>query len=449
MIRKIMNDHKELRLLLVPDSIHWVTGTMAKEIASKVKGINPIICSAPLLRELITQHGGSFPILFDVVHFLTPYIATAFWPVFSPTSACVASIHHIDNDLNKEPASYSDSIMTVCQEWHNQLILEGVDEERLVMVRNGINTEVFYPSSLNERDQLRRQYCIPEDSFVIGFSAKKSSDSSNRKGINVLEKLIAESRTNSSSVWWVIRGPGWQNLVDEQSQLGANIIYLPFLLEQEDVAKSYRLMDAYIVTSRIEGGPVPLFEAMSSGLSCISTKVGLAPEIMEDGKNGFLVDFDDLEKFSTLISQLEKDKELRSRIGISARDAIVNNLQWEKTLDNVPILYEKATSAFSKRAEYIEKKNINAPNDKWSESYLRKWIQKRELLVLINLLNREGESITSCKLAESKLREYWMDLEIWYLYFEHSNFAKILKPTKKVISNVKTSIKNIIKMLLN
>jgi len=449
MIRKIMNDHKELRLLLVPDSIHWVTGTMAKEIASKVKGINPIICSAPLLHELITQHGGSFPILFDVVHFLTPYIATAFWPVFSPTSACVASIHHIDNDLNKEPASYSDSIMTVCQEWHNQLILEGVDEERLVMVRNGINTEVFYPSSLNERDQLRRQYCIPEDSFVIGFSAKKSSDSSNRKGINVLEKLIAESRTNSSSVWWVIRGPGWQNLVDEQSQLGANIIYLPFLLEQEDVAKSYRLMDAYIVTSRIEGGPVPLFEAMSSGLSCISTKVGLAPEIMEDGKNGFLVDFDDLEKFSTLISQLEKDKELRSRIGISARDAIVNNLQWEKTLDNVPILYEKATSAFSKRAEYIEKKNINAPNDKWSESYLRKWIQKRELLVLINLLNREGESITSCKLAESKLREYWMDLEIWYLYFEHSNFAKILKPTKKVISNVKTSIKNIIKMLLN
>jgi len=444
-----MNDHKELRLLLVPDSIHWVTGTMAKEIASKVKGINPIICSAPLLHELITQHGGSFPILFDVVHFLTPYIATAFWPVFSPTSACVASIHHIDNDLNKEPASYSDSIMTVCQEWHNQLILEGVDEERLVMVRNGINTEVFYPSSLNERDQLRRQYCIPEDSFVIGFSAKKSSDSSNRKGINVLEKLIAESRTNSSSVWWVIRGPGWQNLVDEQSQLGANIIYLPFLLEQEDVAKSYRLMDAYIVTSRIEGGPVPLFEAMSSGLSCISTKVGLAPEIMEDGKNGFLVDFDDLEKFSTLISQLEKDKELRSRIGISARDAIVNNLQWEKTLDNVPILYEKATSAFSKRAEYIEKKNINAPNDKWSESYLRKWIQKRELLVLINLLNREGESITSCKLAESKLREYWMDLEIWYLYFEHSNFAKILKPTKKVISNVKTSIKNIIKMLLN
>ena len=274
-----MPQKNSLQLLLVPDSVHWVTGTMAQEISSKVQGIDPIICSAPLLYELLAECGGCFPLPLDVVHFLTPHVATAFWPIFSPTTACVASIHHIENDLSREPAPYADSIMTVCQQWHNQLIEEGIHENRLVMVKNGINTELFYPPDESERKKLRRRYNIPDDAFVIGFSAKRSSDSSNRKGINILEKLIAESGVRYPSVWWVIRGPGWQSLVKQQSDLGARITHLPFLLDKKDVAESYRLMDSYVVTSRIEGGPVPLFEAMSSGLGCISTKVGLAPDL--------------------------------------------------------------------------------------------------------------------------------------------------------------------------
>ena len=146
-----MPQKNSLQLLLVPDSVHWVTGTMAQEISSKVQGIDPIICSAPLLYELLAECGGCFPLPLDVVHFLTPHVATAFWPIFSPTTACVASIHHIENDLSREPAPYADSIMTVCQQWHNQLIEEGIHENRLVMVKNGINTELFYPPDESER----------------------------------------------------------------------------------------------------------------------------------------------------------------------------------------------------------------------------------------------------------------------------------------------------------
>lgn len=420
--------HKNsLRLLLVPDSIHWVTGTMAQEIASKVQGINPIICSAPLLDELLAECGGYFPLPLDIVHFLTPHIATEFYPKFAKNSACIANIHHVENSLSLEPATYVDSIMTMCLQWYNYLLKEGIRQERLSIVHYGVNTEIFHPPDESERKKLRRRYNIPDDAFVIGFSAKRSSDSSNRKGINILEKLIAESSVKYPSVWWVIRGPGWQSLVKQQSDLGARITHLPFLLDKKDVAESYRLMDSYVVTSRIEGGPVPLFEAMSSGLSCISTKVGLAPELIQDGDNGFLVDFDDVEAYSRIISKLEKHKEIQAKISSAARETIINNLRWEQALTNVSSLYQNAISASKKRTALEQNTSsdiCSKLNSEWSETSLKDWIEKRELLILIRLLNSEGESHTARKLANSFLWKNCFDKEIWNLYVSYSSVSQ-------------------------
>lgn len=437
-----MNRRQSLKILLVPDSIYWVTGTMAQEIVSKVEGIDSIVCSAQLLHQLMEECGGSFPLHLDVVHFLTPHIATSFCPSFSKTTACVTNIHHIENSLSLEPASYVDSIMAMCYEWYEFLIKEGIEENRLNIVRYGVNTDTFKPGDELEQEKLRKKYNIPKDAFVIGFSAKRSSDSCSRKGVNILEQLITQSNVKYPSVWWVIRGPGWQSLVEQQSKLGARITHLPFLLEKRDVAESYKLMDAYIVTSRIEGGPVPLFEAMSCGLSCISTKVGLAPEIIRDGENGFLVDFDDIDSFSRLICRLEKEKNIRKRIGISARKSIVENLQWEKTLENVTEFYEKAIANFQKRIDNTQPQKAINLNSKWTENYLKNWIQKREPLTLINLLNSEGEFKIARDVADLQLKSSWLDPEIWNLYFHHSSLQKPLNFPRRLISKIKIILKS-------
>lgn len=434
---------KALRVLLVPDSTYWVTGTMANEIASKVPGIEATVCSAPVLSDLLAACDGQFPLQLDVVHFLTPHVATSLFPQFAARTACVATINHVENSLSMEPADYVDSIMAMCRQWYEYLMEEGIQEERLTIINYGVNTDIFRPPNETERNILRQRYGIPNDAFVIGFSAKRSSDSFGRKGINSLEQLIAESSFKYSSIWWVIRGPGWQSLVEKQSKLGARITHLPFLLEKEDVAETYRLMDAYIVTSRIEGGPVPLFEAMSSGLSCISTKVGLAPELINNGDNGFLVDFDDVKEFSSIISNLEKNIEFRKRIGIEARKTIVNNLRWEQALSNVPLLYQKAITAFNKRTDSIEPTNSDicpTLHSQWPESQLKNWIKKRELLVFIRLLNSEGEFRTARKLANSCLLNNLFDREIWLLYAPFSSASKFLNLITRVRAKVKKTM---------
>ena len=62
-----------------------------------------------------------------------------------------------------------------------------------------------------------------------------------------------------------------------------------FLGARRDVAELYRAMDVFALSSLWEGGPITLIEAMASGLPVVATPVGIVPEVVRDGVNGFLV----------------------------------------------------------------------------------------------------------------------------------------------------------------
>ena len=59
---------------------------------------------------------------------------------------------------------------------------------------------------------------------------------------------------------------------------------------QEEMVAFYQGVDVQICASRTEGGPHPLLEAAACGIPLISTRVGIAPELIKDGDNGFLIE---------------------------------------------------------------------------------------------------------------------------------------------------------------
>lgn len=73
-----------------------------------------------------------------------------------------------------------------------------------------------------------------------------------------------------------------------------------------------------VLTSRYEGFSLSLIEAMSQGLVPVSFAVGVAPEIIHDGKNGFVVH--NLEEAEERIKELLKDTALRHRLATAARE---------------------------------------------------------------------------------------------------------------------------------
>lgn len=91
----------------------------------------------------------------------------------------------------------------------------------------------------------------------------------------------------------------------------------------EDIAAEYGKSSIFVMSSRYEGMPLALIEAMSSGLACVSFNCPNGPsDIINDGTDGFLAKNGDINDLTTKIEYLICNESLRSQIGIRAKQNI-------------------------------------------------------------------------------------------------------------------------------
>ena len=83
----------------------------------------------------------------------------------------------------------------------------------------------------------------------------------------------------------------------------------------EDKGPYWRDADVFVAPSYNECFPLVLLEAMQHALPCISTKEGAIPDIIEDGKTGFVIDKKDAKVLAERIQELANDKEKRLNMG--------------------------------------------------------------------------------------------------------------------------------------
>jgi glycosyltransferase involved in cell wall biosynthesis len=405
------------RVLFVPDSLYWITATIARQICRYNKWIQPTICSPHVLQKILDSNSGSFPGEIDLIHFLTQYGTSAFKPAFYGTTPWVVTIHHIEDELMAAPASDADAIMTVCNQWHDSLLARGIPSEKCVKVANGVDTELFRPVSRKRKINLRKKFGIPDQSTCVGFSGKRSSDSSKRKGIATLVRAM-QSLVGSPSIVFVIIGPGWDDLVRDYSAQGGKCVYMPFLVDRSEVADFYSVLDLYWVTSRIEGGPVPLLEAMSSGATCISTPVGIAIDAISDKTNGFIAPFDDADFYVTLTRQLAEMPNERRRIGQSARQMIVSRFNEMQTTQSVARLYEIADLNFARRDDARCKTQSDMPHKSnyrggsFHYSLCRRAMAEEHLL-FFNYLMGEGATTAAARIALRAIAADPLSFDVW------------------------------------
>jgi glycosyltransferase involved in cell wall biosynthesis len=90
-----------------------------------------------------------------------------------------------------------------------------------------------------------------------------------------------------------------------------------------EYGRIYSSFDVFLSISRLEGGPIPLIEGMMSNAVPVASRTGFAPELIEDGKNGFLFDTD--ASAETIADLIERAYELAGNI----RET-VEHLTWEE-----------------------------------------------------------------------------------------------------------------------
>jgi len=90
----------------------------------------------------------------------------------------------------------------------------------------------------------------------------------------------------------------------------------------ENMQAFYQKLDLYITTSKHEGFPMSVLEAMANGLPIIAANTGGMKEIVNDGLHGYLVDDRNPKSFAEKCLKLYRDKDLSVKMGAASKNEI-------------------------------------------------------------------------------------------------------------------------------
>ena len=114
-----------------------------------------------------------------------------------------------------------------------------------------------------------------------------------------------------------------------------------FLGERHDVPDLLRAMDLFLLTSRVEGMPNAVLEAMATGLPCVVTGAGGSGEPIIEGETGYVVPIGDAQAMVDRVLQILADDELRLSMGKAARARAVNEFSVEKMVAQTWRIYRQ------------------------------------------------------------------------------------------------------------
>jgi len=212
----------------------------------------------------------------------------------------------------------------------------GVSEEKLHVVYNGVDTNLFHPSLKRHRAALRADYGIADDAPLFLFVGSGFE----RKGLDLTVAALAE--ISQARLLVVGRDKKLERFRARAAALGIGA-RVHFAGRQADVRPYYGAADALILPSLYDPFPNVALEAMASGLPVItSTKCGAA-EIVAHGRSGFVGDAFDRDALVAAMRALAS-RAVAEQYGHAAR-AAVEPLTLERMRAGMLRVYESVRTA--------------------------------------------------------------------------------------------------------
>ena len=233
-----------------------------------------------------------------------------------------------------------DKIITINQPIKQKLIEYGYDENRIKVIYNAVNTELF---QFNEsyREYLRKENKIANDEIVIGYIGTIS----NYEGIEYILYCIKKL----DKVKLVLIGDGLykNDIMNQINQLNINNKVIHYnKMNHQDVIKYYNMFDIVAYPRKecdlcMTTSSYKVFEAMSMGLPIIVSQLEAWNEIIDDNINGLYCEPDNIEDLLQKIMLLIEDEELRKTLGNNAREWVIKNREWKNTGEELMKFYDE------------------------------------------------------------------------------------------------------------
>lgn len=193
-----------------------------------------------------------------------------------------------------------DRVQVTNREMEELLLETGIAPEKVHRIPIGIDVETFPFREPTSRADARRSLGLPESAFVVGSFQKDGVGWGDGlepkliKGPDVLLAAAERLRERVPELTFLLTGPSRGYVKAGLERLG--VTYSHVLLPDVDaVAHAYEAIDVCLVTSRDEGGPRAVLEAMATGVPLVTTRVGQGADLVRHGENGWMVEVEDVE----------------------------------------------------------------------------------------------------------------------------------------------------------
>ncbi len=240
-----------------------------------------------------------------------PLVVTAhhsvFDPIFQKYTTKLQKIYHylFLHRYMKKSFKRADVVIAVSNNTKNEIIKE-FKIDNIVRIYNGIDTDFFKPLKLINSNKEKRIKLL-----FVGSLIK-------RKGVDLLPKIMEKLGDN-----FILYHTGTKRFENP------NIIPIG-KLDNKSLIEWYNSCDIFLFPTRLEGFGLCVAEAMACEKPIITTNCSSLPELVVDGKGGFLCEKDNINDFTEKILSLSQDENLRREMGKFNRERIINNFSIEQ-----------------------------------------------------------------------------------------------------------------------
>jgi glycosyltransferase involved in cell wall biosynthesis len=243
--------------------------------------------------------------------------------------------------LRRRAARYTDCVVAVSNPLRAMLTRkDGLEPDQVRVIPNGVDINRFAPAA--RTGDLHRRLGIDDSRMLIAAVGRLAPV----KNHAMLLHAFALLRTRHANAALVIIGEGTCRAALQERISSHGLTGHAFLLgEAPDVAKLYRDLDLFVLSSKHEGMPMSVLEAMASGVPVVATSVGGIPDLLAHGRLGWLAPSDDAVALGEVMHAAIEDVDRRRSVALDARSEIVERYSEDTMLEAYERLYYQRSAA--------------------------------------------------------------------------------------------------------
>ena len=246
--------------------------------------------------------------------------------------------------LSKYKYNYKNLAAIICVSKRVQeefsAILNEATKKKTIVIHDCVSPKIL--NTTDKVEDIKAKFNIPDSGFLIGNIANHTAAKDHFTLIESADYLI--NTLNKKDAYFVQVGE-YTKLTDELKELVKQKGLENSIFFTGRIPEAYKFnnqFDAFVMTSQREGGPTSVLEAMLLGVPTVSTNVGVMPEVIENGVNGFICPVKDYKTIAESLSKLTDNAQLRENFSAKGSAVIKEGFMAEKLAPQTLKVYKAA-----------------------------------------------------------------------------------------------------------